>query len=308
MDTAAMSELAGTALQRGHFSLYARLATVPAIWGGTFIAGRIVALSLPPAAASVLRYALACVAMVVAARFLEGGLPRLNRWQMAATFGMGATGIFAYNLFFLSALSHLSASRTSLLIALSPIVTILLASVLLGERMSAARWTGVVLALVGVWIVISRGDITGSLGNALGRGEVLMLCGVVAWAAYTLIGRIALTGLSALAATTYASLWGTAMLACVAAFDLRAVKLEDFTPIVILSTLYLGLFGTALAFVWYSQGVQRIGAARTVVFNNLVPVFGASFGVLLLNEPLLKSMMVGGAVAVIGVMLASRSE
>lgn len=303
-----MNDLAGASPRRTDFPLYARLAAVSAIWGGTFIAGRIVALSLPPAAASALRYILACLAMLVAAHCLEGGLPRLNRRQMATTFGMGATGIFAYNMFFLSALSHLAASRTSLLIALSPIVTIVLASLLLGERMSAARWIGVLLALFGVWIVISRGDITGPLGHALGRGEILMLCGVVAWAAYTLIGRIALTGLSALAATTYASLWGTAMLACVAAFDLPAVKLEAFTPIVILSTLYLGLLGTALAFVWYSQGVQRIGAARTVVFNNLVPVFGACFGVLLLNEPLLKSMVVGGAVAVAGVMLASRSK
>ena len=71
------------------------------------------------------------------------------------------------------------------------------------------------------------------------------------------------------------------------------------------AVLYLGLLGTGLAFVWYYQGVQRLGAARTVVFNNLVPVFGSSFGVLLLGEPLLPSLMIGGAVALAGVMLAS---
>jgi len=75
----------------------------------------------------------------------------------------------------------------------------------------------------------------------------------------------------------------------------------------VLSVLYLGVLGTSVAFVWYYQAVQRLGAARTVIFNNLVPVFGASFGVLLLGEPLLPSMLLGGAVAIAGVMLVTRS-
>ncbi|WKB54847.1 DMT family transporter [Eleftheria terrae] len=290
----------------GLWSLYARLVCVPAIWGGTFIAGRVVALHVPLATGSVLRYVVACIALLLAAWWLEGGLPRLTRRQMAVTFALGATGIFAYNLFFLGALSHLPASRTSLIIALNPAVTIALASVLLHERLNARRWAGVVLALAGVWIVISRGEVTAALGQAVGIGEALMFGGVCSWAAYTLIGRVALKGLTPLAATTYASLWGCLLLAGVAAFELPSLQLSMFTADVGLAALYLGVCGTALGFVWYSQGVQRIGAARTVVFNNLVPVFGAAFGFALLGEPLLPSMLVGGAVAVTGVMLASR--
>lgn len=288
--------------------LYLRLVAVPAIWGGTFIAGRVIALQLPPATGSVLRYAVACIALLLAARWLEGGLPRLDRRQVLATLGLGATGIFAYNLCFLGALSHLPASRTSLIIALNPVVTIAAGALLLHERLSWRRWLGVAIALLGVWTVISRGELGASLGRSVGLGEGLMFVGVCAWAAYTLIGRVALKGLSPLAATTYASLWGTAMLAGVAAFDLSRLHAEAFTPATVLSALYLGVLGTAVAFVWYYQGVQRLGAARTVVFNNLVPVFGACFGVLLLDEPLLASMLVGGAVAVVGVMLASSQK
>lgn len=288
--------------------LYLRLVAVPAIWGGTFIAGRVIALQLPPATGSVLRYAVACIALLLAARWLEGGLPRLDRRQVLATLGLGATGIFAYNLCFLGALSHLPASRTSLIIALNPVVTIAAGALLLHERLSWRRWLGVAIALLGVWTVISRGELGASLGRSVGLGEGLMFVGVCAWAAYTLIGRVALKGLTPLAATTYASLWGTAMLAGVAAFDLPGLRAEAFTPATVLSALYLGVLGTAVAFVWYYQGVQRLGAARTVVFNNLVPVFGACFGVLLLDEPLLASMLVGGAVAVVGVMLASSQK
>ena len=293
-------------LQTSHRTTYAKLVAVPAIWGGTFIAGRVLAMAVPASVGSLLRYLTAVVALLVAARWLEGGLPRLTRRQAVGTLMLGATGIFAYNLFFLGALARLPASRTSLIIALNPVVTIAAASLLLGERLGARRWTGVVIALLGVWIVVSRGDVLGSVGGAVGVGEWLMFGGVCAWAAYTLIGRRVLEGLSPLAAATYASLWGTALLAIVALPVLGAVTAADFTLPVALSVLYLGIMGTAVAFVWYYQAVQRLGASRTVIFNNLVPVFGASFGVLLLGEPVSPSMLIGGAIAVAGVMVVSR--
>jgi drug/metabolite transporter (DMT)-like permease len=293
-----------TAAQR---ATYAKLVAVPAIWGGTFIAGRILALAVPAAVGALLRYVVAVAALLVAARWLEGGLPRLTRRQVLGTLLLGASGILAYNLFFLGALARLPASRTSLIIALNPIVTIAAASLLLGERMSARRWFGVAVALVGVWIVVSRGDVLGSVGGAVGLGELLMFGGVCSWAAYTLIGRRVLAGLTPLAATTWASLWGVGLLALAAAPDLHDLGTDDLTLPVVLSVLYLGVLGTAVGFVWYYQAVQRLGASRTVIFNNLVPVFGATFGVLLLGEPLLPSMLLGGAIAVAGVMLVTKA-
>ncbi len=292
---------------RSSRAIYAKLVAVPAIWGGTFIAGRILALAVPAAVGALLRYLVAVVALLIATHWLEGGLPRLTRRQLLGTLLLGLTGILAYNLFFLGALARLPASRTSLIIALNPVVTIAAASLLLGERMSVRRWIGVAVALLGVWIVVSRGDVLGSVTGAVGIGELLMFGGVCSWAAYTLIGRRVLEGLTPLAATTYASLWGTAMLAVAAAPGLRQLQTADLTLPVLASVLYLGVLGTSVAFVWYYQAVQRLGAARTVIFNNLVPVFGASFGVLLLGEPLLPSMLVGGAIAVAGVMLVSKS-
>ena len=133
-----------------------------------------------------------------------------------------------------------------------------------------------------------------------------MFGGVCFWPASTLIGRGVLRGLTPLAASTYASLFGTAMLAAVAMPDLLRLDGAALSPAAIASVLYLGLLGTGVAFVWYYRAVQRLGPSRTVIFNNLVPIFGAGFGVTLLGEPLLPSMVVGGALAVTGVMLVSR--
>lgn len=286
---------------------YLRLAAVPVIWGGTFIAGRVLALALPATVGSLLRFLVASTALLLAAWTIEGRLPRLDRRQLLATLALGATGIFAYNLFFLGALGRLPASRASLIVALNPVVTITAAAWLLDERLSGLRWLGVAAALAGVWIVISRGDPLGPVTGAIGAGELMMFGAVCAWAAYTLIGRTVLGDLTPLAASAYASLFGTAMLAIVALPDLWRLGWQVLSGEVVAAVLYLGVLGTGVAFVWYYRAVKELGPARTVIFNNLVPVFGATFGVLLLGEPLSMSMLVGGAIAVAGVMLVARS-
>jgi len=72
--------------------------------------------------------------------------------------------------------------------------------------------------------------------------------------------------------------------------------------------VFLAIFGTAIALVLFYDGVRRIGAARTSVFINLVPVFAVALGVLLLGEALEASMLVGGVLVVGGIFLLNRPE
>lgn len=286
---------------------FARLVAVPAIWGGTFVAGKIVVGSLTPLMGSFSRYVVACVALLVAAFVLEGGLPRLSVRQWAATGLLGLLGVFAYNLFFMGALARLPASRAALIIALNPAITIAISAVALGERLSARRWAGVAVALLGVAIVVSKGRLANLSGGGVGLGELLMFGAVTSWALYTILGRKVLGGLSPLAATNYAALWGTLMLGAVAAPDFGTLHPSTFDWRMITSLLYLGVLGTALAFVWYYVSVKKVGASTTSIFNNLVPVFGVAISVALLGESLLPSMLIGGAVTIAGVLMVSRA-
>jgi drug/metabolite transporter (DMT)-like permease len=293
-------------LQAARSADYARLVAVPAIWGGTFVAGKHVVAVLSPMMGSFARYVVACVALLVAAFVLEGGLPKLSRRQWLGTFVLGAFGVFAYNLFFMASLERLPGSRAALIIALNPVITITISSLVLKESLSARRWLGVAIALFGVWIVISRGDIASIASAGIGAGELFMLAAVTSWALYTLIGRKVLGGLTPLAATNYAALWGTLLLAGAAAPEFGHLSMAEFDWTMIGSLLYLGVCGTALAFVWYYMSVKKLGTAVTSIFNNLVPVFGVLISVLLLGEHLLTSMLVGGAIAIVGVMMVSR--
>jgi drug/metabolite transporter (DMT)-like permease len=289
-------------------SVYIKLILVALFWGGTFIAGRMLSQAVPHMIAATGRFAVACAFLLPLAYKLEGGLPRLNRSQLLATLALGITGIFIYNICFFAALSRMPAGRTALFVALTPIVTALALAALFRERLDTRKWLGIASAFAGAAIIITRGELNVALhdiSQSIGLGELLMFCGTCAWATYTIIGRHTLKGLSPIAATTYASLWGLLLLGCGAAFELPALDMRLVNWQVLASMVYLGAFGTAVSFIWYYEGVKAIGPARASVFTNLVPVFGILLSALLLQESILISMVVGGMLVIIGVTLTN---
>lgn len=291
--------------------IYFKLVGVAMFWGGTFIAGRIIANEIPHMIAAALRFMVASICLVLLAWRQEGGLPNLNRQQLHATFGLGATGIFLYNICFFAALERMPAGRTALFVALNPIVTALALAMLFHEKLGKLKWLGITVAFIGAAIVITRGEFVATfhdISHSIGIGELFMFCGICAWAAYTILGRHALKGLSPIAATTYASLWGLLLLSIAATTQVPQLEPQHFSWKIIGAIIYLGVFGTVIGFVWYYEGVKTIGATRTAVFNNLVPVFGISFGSLFLHEAILTSMLIGGCLVIAGVSLTNRQS
>jgi len=288
-----------------------KLVGVAAFWGGTFISGRVLAQAMPHLTISALRFIVAFSILIVVAWRFEGGLPKLNRSQLLATVGLGLTGVFAYNIFFLAALERIPAGKTALIVSLSPILTALIVAFILREKLGLKRWVGIIMAFVGVSIIVTQGQLLNNweaISQTFELGEGFMLLAVCSWVAYTITSRFALKGLSAIAATTYAILFGALFLSIGALFEIPQLTQAMFSLTNIGAILYLGVFGTAVAFIWYSEGVKTIGPARTVVFTNLVPVFGVLFGSLILSEPILPSMLLGGIIVVTGVFLTNHTR
>ena len=290
---------------------YTKLVLCSLFWGGTFIAGRMTAGSMPHMVIAFGRFFVAAILLLLVAYRVENGLPRLTRQQFFSTLALGMTGIAIYNIFFLAALQRMPAGKTALLVSMSPILTAITVSIILKERLGFYRWGGLILAFLGVITIVTQGDIlhaTQGIISAFGWGELCMLTAIVSWVAYTVISRFTLRGLSPIAATTYATLFGAAVLAVGAAFELPQLTREMLTWKNAGAIFYLGSFGSALAFIWFSEGVKKIGSARTVVFTNLVPVFGLLLGYLVLSEPILISMVVGGAIVIAGVALTNQAK
>lgn len=287
--------------------IYARLVLTTAFWGGTFIAGRFLAQGMPHFTAATLRFLFALLGLLVFQRF-SGAVARqaLTRRQHLAIFALGATGIFAYNAGFFASLGRIPASRVSLMVAASPILTLIAVQLIERGRWSAQLVAGVALSFVGVLLIVSHGEPASLLHGALGLGELYFFGAVVAWVAYTLVIRYFLQGVPALTMTLGAAAWGVLLLGLPALGELAAGAVRWPSLAQWGALAYLGLCGTTLAFVWYNRAVGVIGAARATQFTNLVPVFGVLLSVLLLGESLALSGVLGGAMVIAGVLLANR--
>ncbi len=289
---------------------HAKLVFVAFCWGTTLIAGRIVAQNIPNLTAASGRFLIATVIFVVLLRS-QGPLPKINAKQALVTAAMGLTGVFCFNFFFFTALEKVPASKVALIVSLSPILTALAVSFILKERLSFQRWCGILLAFFGVSIVITQGQVHKTLqyfANSFESGEGFMMLSVSCWVAYTVLGRFALAGLTPLQATTYAALWGTAGLLLATLSDIPIWHADMLAWDNALAILHIAIFGTVIASLWFLQGVRTLGPARTAVYSNLTPIFGVVLGYLILSEPVDLSMMIGGAIVILGVTLTNRAR
>ncbi len=288
---------------------YAKLVAAMAMWGATWIAGRIIAqeLSAPLAIASI-RFVIAALVLAAVALVSEGRIPvpdSARAWGVI--WGMGFFGIFLYGLCFFFGLQHIPAGRGALVVALNPVIVVLVAWLLGQERMSTRKAIGSTIALAGCLTVIGNGDPLALLHGTVGLGEWLIVGCVLSWTAYTFIGRRATQLLSPLATTLYASLAG-ALLLGVAALVQGDIDPAAWSWRVWSSMLFLALFGTAIAYTWFTDAVHRLGAGHASVFINLVPVFAVLQAAVLLDEHLGLSVLVGGILVIAGVWLTTQRK
>lgn len=288
--------------QQTNSVVYLKLVLVALFWGGTFISTRIASQVFSPFSGAAIRYLIALIFLIPLAVRENRKLFSVQKDQLLILLLLGFSGIFAYNYFFFKGLKTIPASRGALLVALNPTIVMLLSSFIHKEAITGKKLLGILISLTGVTLVISRGNLS-QLLSSFAVGDLFMLGCPLTWAIYTLAGRTALKKTTPLQASTWASLSGCIMLLIGAFTEVQPVQVPGKVWIAL---AYLGIFGTVLAFIWYYEGIRKIGATRTSIFNNLVPVFAVFLSVLILREQVSWYTWVGGALVITGVLIVNR--
>ena len=237
-------------------------------WAANFVLAGPVLADLPPLWAASLRFLLGAILMIAIAGFRREDLKGLLSRHAGTYLLLGTVGIAAFNLFFFYALRITSAANAALIMATNPLLTTLLAAFLLGEKPTMRHLAALPVALAGVAVVISGGNLA---SFSISRGDLLMLAANASWALYNVLGRKYMPKGSALGNTSLVMAAGAAVL--FGAAMASGAHMGELGARAAMALAVMAVGGTVFAYLFWSMGIMRLGAARTAIFINLVPVF-----------------------------------
>jgi drug/metabolite transporter (DMT)-like permease len=275
--------------------------TVALCWSGTWTVGKLGVAAMPPFELSTIRFALAGLLMLAIARATGAslGLTRLPLVIVA-----GAFGIFGYNALVFFALTITPASDGALIVpTINPVLTVLFAS-FIGERVTANKLIGLAIATVGALIVIAAATGLTFTGERL-LGDLLMLGGAACWSVYAILGTITTRHGSPLGVTAIACLSGAVLLFPLGFVEHGYADVPSWPLGAWLDIAYLVVFATIVGFVLFYWAVRRFGAGLASLASYLVPVFALIQAVAILGERPEPLEVVGGAIILVGVRVAT---
>jgi len=288
-------------------------------WGMAWAVGRILALGLPPMTGAWLRYVLTMVLFYLwfVGRALKGNevnwLPTGRQtWRTLALIAI--TGVLGYQIFFMNGMQFTAAGDASLIITFNPIFTVLLAAPMLGQRISRKMFVGLFCGFIGVAVVTGWSPNTDIPFEDRILGDLMILLASLNWAMTTnntkrmMEQRNGEQKATTLEIVVWYSLIGTVLLTPLAAWETWQHGIPEPTLTDWYAIIYLAAISTVLAYYWFAIGVEKLGATAASSYIFLMPVFGVLGGVILLDENIGWTLLLGFILIVIGVRVVQRES
>jgi drug/metabolite transporter (DMT)-like permease len=278
------------------------LLAMVAIWGANFSIVKIGLESLSPLVFNAIRYT-AATAIVLLATRIAGEDWHVDRHDARQLIILGLVGNTVYQLLFISGIAHTTAGNSALMLGGTPVYVSLIGVVTGVERLHWRGWLGCLMAFGGILLIVVGSDQAVEVRGESLLGSLLVLCGAVAWAVYTVLSRPLLRRHSSLKVT------GLSMLAGMPALLLAGVpgcRTQNWVAVPWqgwLGLAYSAALALGVAYVAWNAGVKVVGSARTAIYSNLTPVIAMIIGWLWLGERLGWLKIAGAAVIVGGVFL-----
>jgi drug/metabolite transporter (DMT)-like permease len=278
------------------------IAIVSSALGGTAAAvTRYLVVTADPITLAVLRWGIGFAVVLPVALLLRVTWPRRTDWPGVAALGFAFFGLFfvLYNL----AVSYTTAARASLALSTLPLQTMIVASLLGIETLTARKTVGVGIAVLGVAAALASGLSAAPPGAW--RGEAIMAGAVLSMAFYNVWSRPFMRRSSALGFLAVGMGTGAAALIAVGAATGRLAVLRDFGAAQWIAGIYLGVGGGALAFILWVLALQRASPTRVANTMTVNPLAAALLATGLVGEPITPSLVAGLAAVFAGIWIAT---
>lgn len=288
--------------------VYSMMILTALFWSGAFITGKFAVREFPPFALTFFRFlfALPFIFAILYYRRQERWLPKRDEWLPLLL--LGFAGTFLYHSLFFACLQYTTAINSSLIGSTNPMVTALLAAIFLGDKINRIRLAGFLLSFFGVFLVITGGDWQVIQHLSINTGDILMFGAVWSWAGYSILSRKVMQryDLSPLMITAYTFLVCTIVAIPFVIWEQPMTYLPDTTLGGWLAVGYMAVFASVIGYLFQLIAIQEIGASRSAIFINLVPVFTIGQAWYFLHEPVTVVKIASAIIIISGVYLAVR--
>ena len=289
-------------------SPYLLLSLAMLCWAGNWVVGRAIHEQIPPFTLNFWRWT-ASLLLILPVSWLslrEQWPLMLRHWRWVLPMGAIASAIFQSMVYL--GLQSTTALNGALIVALVPVVVVVIAALILGDRIRSRQSLGILLSLAGAVAVIVRGELSVLRTLSFNPGDLWILAAVPVWSLYTVLLKRWPAGLHRMS-----FLAAMALIGVVLQFPLYASEWASGRHILvtiesIAAIAYVAVFASFLAFVFYNTAMDRTTPAVAGLFHHLHPAFTAMLGMLFLGERMGWHHALGVAFIVLGLYLTTAAR
>ena len=285
---------------------YIALACTVLFWGFSFIGTKIALTSFTPIVYMFLRFSVASVFFLLL--LLQRGFPKLSASDHKKLFLIAIFEPGLYFAFEATGLTYTTASKASIIISIVPIAVMLLARVMLKEKINIKSLSGILLSMAGI-LVLVLGDPKFSLSfEGSMTGDLLILGAVISAAFYMVLTRDLGQRLSSLEITSFQMFYGTILFTPLFILNVGDINWAQVSANAVGAIAFLVIFATVLGYLFYNYALTQIPASRAAIFINGIPVITAIGAWIILGERLTLLQGAGGIMVLIAVMLTNMPD
>lgn len=276
---------------------YITLIGVVVAWGVSFVSIKVVLDAFSPVAMAFVRFLIATIALIIVKQFTDK--EKVNRKDYGR---LAISGIFAITLYFFfenNGILRVSANSASIIVATLPIAAIIADKIFYKTRISKVSIISIVVSMFGIYLVIGKDVISGSLS-----GYLYMLGSVIAWCGYLIITKPLFKKYSNITITTYQSIFGT--LAFIPLLPFETINFQMINGNIVLNLLFLALICSSFGNFGYNFAFKELDVSIATLFLNLCPVVTFIFSFFILGETLRFTQIIGSIIIIGAVYIATK--
>lgn len=276
---------------------YITLIGVVVAWGVSFVSIKVVLDAFSPVAMAFVRFLIATIALIIVKQFTDK--EKVNRKDYGR---LAISGIFAITLYFFfenNGILRVSANSASIIVATLPIAAIIADKIFYKTRISKVSIVSIVVSMFGIYLVIGKDVISGSLS-----GYLYMLGSVIAWCGYLIITKPLFKKYSNITITTYQSIFGT--LAFIPLLPFETINFQMINGNIVLNLLFLALICSSFGNFGYNFAFKELDVSIATLFLNLCPVVTFIFSFFILGETLRFTQIIGSIIIIGAVYIATK--